>query len=35
MKLIRFSRGDATPEFGVVVGDRALAFSSLQAPSWR
>ncbi|MBK8992619.1 MAG: fumarylacetoacetate hydrolase family protein [Gammaproteobacteria bacterium] len=35
MKLIRFSRGDATPEFGVVVGDRALAFSSLQARSWR
>jgi len=30
MKLIRFSRGDATPSFGVVIDDRAVAFTSLQ-----
>jgi hypothetical protein len=30
MKLIRFSTADAAPAFGVVIGDRAVAFSSLQ-----
>jgi 2-keto-4-pentenoate hydratase/2-oxohepta-3-ene-1,7-dioic acid hydratase in catechol pathway len=29
MKLIRFSRGDPTPRFGLVIGDRAVAFESL------
>jgi hypothetical protein len=33
MKLIRFSCGGSTPRFGVVIGDRALAFSTLQARS--
>jgi 2-keto-4-pentenoate hydratase/2-oxohepta-3-ene-1,7-dioic acid hydratase in catechol pathway len=33
MKLIRFSRGDAHPEFGVVIDERALAFSVLQQRS--
>jgi 2-keto-4-pentenoate hydratase/2-oxohepta-3-ene-1,7-dioic acid hydratase in catechol pathway len=35
MKLIRFSRGDAKPRFGVVIGDRAVAFSTLQQRSGR
>jgi 2-keto-4-pentenoate hydratase/2-oxohepta-3-ene-1,7-dioic acid hydratase in catechol pathway len=30
MKLVRFSTGGASPKFGVVIGDRAVAFSSLQ-----
>jgi 2-keto-4-pentenoate hydratase/2-oxohepta-3-ene-1,7-dioic acid hydratase in catechol pathway len=30
MKLIRFSVGDAKPSFGVVIGDRAVAFAVLQ-----
>jgi len=30
MKLIRFSRGDSKPRFGVVIGERAIAFMSLQ-----
>ncbi|MGE5089777.1 MAG: fumarylacetoacetate hydrolase family protein [Candidatus Levyibacteriota bacterium] len=30
MKLIRFSRGDTKPRFGVVIGDCAIAFASLQ-----
>lgn len=30
MKLIRFSKGDSKPRFGVVIGDRAIAFTSLQ-----
>lgn len=30
MKLIRFSRGDSNSRFGVVIGDRAIAFASLQ-----
>jgi 2-keto-4-pentenoate hydratase/2-oxohepta-3-ene-1,7-dioic acid hydratase in catechol pathway len=29
MKLIRFSLDDAAPRFGVVIGDRAVAFASL------
>ena len=33
MKLIRFSRGGSKPLFGVVVGDRAIAFASLQQRS--
>lgn len=33
MRLIRFSRNDATPRFGVVIGDRAVAFADLQARS--
>jgi 2-keto-4-pentenoate hydratase/2-oxohepta-3-ene-1,7-dioic acid hydratase in catechol pathway len=33
MKLIRFSRGDPKPSFGVVIGDRAIAFTSLQRRS--
>lgn len=33
MKLIRFSRGDSKPCFGVVIGDRAIAFTSLQQGS--
>lgn len=33
MKLIRFSRGDSKPRFGVVIGDRAIAFTSLQQRS--
>jgi len=33
MKLIRFSLGDAKPGFGVVIGDRAIAFTSLQQRS--
>jgi 2-keto-4-pentenoate hydratase/2-oxohepta-3-ene-1,7-dioic acid hydratase in catechol pathway len=31
MKLIRFASGDAKPSFGVVIGDRAVAFASLAA----
>lgn len=30
MKLIRFSRGNQKPRFGVVIGDRAVALASLQ-----
>jgi len=30
MKLIRFSQGDAKPRFGVLIGDHAIAFSTLQ-----
>jgi len=30
MKLIRFSQGDAKPRFGALIGDRAVAFSTLQ-----
>ena len=30
MKLIRFSQGDAKPRFGVVVGEHAVAFTTLQ-----
>jgi 2-keto-4-pentenoate hydratase/2-oxohepta-3-ene-1,7-dioic acid hydratase in catechol pathway len=33
MKLIRFSTDGASPAFGVVIGDRAVAFSSLQRAS--
>jgi len=33
MKLIRFSIGDARPGFGVVIGDRAVEFTSLQQRS--
>jgi len=33
MKLIRFSVDDAQPLFGIVIGDRAVAFASLQATS--
>jgi len=33
MKLIRFSRGDSRPRFGVVIGDRAVAFTTLQQRS--
>lgn len=33
MKLIRFSRSDEAPRFGVVVGDHAVAFSTLQQRS--
>jgi hypothetical protein len=33
MKLIRFSQGDSKPRFGVVIGDRAIAFASLQQRS--
>jgi len=33
MKLIRFALGDAKPGFGVVIGDRAIAFTSLQQRS--
>ena len=33
MKLIRFSRGGAKPRFGIVIGDRAVAFTSLQPRS--
>lgn len=33
MKLIRFSCGDWTPRFGVVIGDRAVAFATLQQRS--
>jgi hypothetical protein len=29
MKLIRFSLGDAKPSFGVVIGEHAIAFTSL------
>jgi 2-keto-4-pentenoate hydratase/2-oxohepta-3-ene-1,7-dioic acid hydratase in catechol pathway len=35
MKLIRFSRGGAKPRFGVVIGDRAVAFTTLQHGSGR
>jgi 2-keto-4-pentenoate hydratase/2-oxohepta-3-ene-1,7-dioic acid hydratase in catechol pathway len=30
MKLIRFSQGDAKPRFGVVIGEHAVAFATLQ-----
>jgi 2-keto-4-pentenoate hydratase/2-oxohepta-3-ene-1,7-dioic acid hydratase in catechol pathway len=33
MKLIRFAPGDMQPRFGVVIGDRAVAFTSLQQRS--
>jgi 2-keto-4-pentenoate hydratase/2-oxohepta-3-ene-1,7-dioic acid hydratase in catechol pathway len=33
MKLIRLSRGTTMPRFGVVIGDRAIAFASLQQRS--
>ena len=33
MKLIRFSQGDSTPRFGVVIGDHAVAFAALQQRS--
>jgi 2-keto-4-pentenoate hydratase/2-oxohepta-3-ene-1,7-dioic acid hydratase in catechol pathway len=33
MKLMRFSRVDEKPRFGVVIGDRAVAFASLQPRS--
>jgi len=33
MKLIRFAAGDTPPRFGVVIGDRAVAFTSLQQRS--
>jgi 2-keto-4-pentenoate hydratase/2-oxohepta-3-ene-1,7-dioic acid hydratase in catechol pathway len=33
MKLVRFSLGDATPSFGVVIGDHAVAFATLQQRS--
>ena len=33
MKLVRFSQGDSKPRFGVVIGDRAIAFATLQQRS--
>jgi 2-keto-4-pentenoate hydratase/2-oxohepta-3-ene-1,7-dioic acid hydratase in catechol pathway len=33
MKLIRFSRKDSKPRFGVVIGDHAVAFATLQQRS--
>jgi len=33
MKLIRFSRGESMPRFGVVIGDHAVAFAALQQRS--
>ena len=33
MKLIRFSQGDAKPRFGVVIGEHAIAFTTLQQRS--
>ena len=33
MKLVRFSRGESNPRFGIVIGDRTIAFASLQARS--
>jgi 2-keto-4-pentenoate hydratase/2-oxohepta-3-ene-1,7-dioic acid hydratase in catechol pathway len=33
MKLIRFSQGDSKPRFGVVIGDRAIAFATLRQRS--
>lgn len=33
MKLIRFSQGDSKPRFGIVIGDRAVAFTTLQQRS--
>jgi len=33
MKLIRSSQGDSKPRFGVVIGDRAVAFTTLQQRS--
>jgi len=33
MKLIRFAFGDAKPSFGIVIGDHAIAFASLQQRS--
>jgi len=33
MKLIRFSQGDSAPRFGVVIGERAIALTSLQQRS--
>jgi hypothetical protein len=33
MKLIRFARGDANPRFGLVIGERAVAFTGLQQRS--
>jgi 2-keto-4-pentenoate hydratase/2-oxohepta-3-ene-1,7-dioic acid hydratase in catechol pathway len=33
MRLIRFSRGDSKPRFGVVIGEHAVAFATLQQRS--
>jgi hypothetical protein len=33
MKLVRFSRGDSKPRFGVVIGDHAIALATLQQRS--
>jgi 2-keto-4-pentenoate hydratase/2-oxohepta-3-ene-1,7-dioic acid hydratase in catechol pathway len=33
MKLIRFSQGHSKPRFGVVIGDRAIAFDTMQQRS--
>ena len=33
MKLIRFFQGDSKPRFGVVIGDHAIAFATLQQRS--
>ncbi len=33
MKLIRFALGDAKPSFGIVIGEHAIAFTSLQQRS--
>jgi len=33
MKLIRFSQGDGKPRFGVLIGEHAVAFSTLQPRS--
>jgi 2-keto-4-pentenoate hydratase/2-oxohepta-3-ene-1,7-dioic acid hydratase in catechol pathway len=33
MKLVRFSRGDSKPRFGVVIEDHAIAFATLQQRS--
>ncbi|WCD77992.1 fumarylacetoacetate hydrolase family protein [Pseudomonas sp. TUM22785] len=35
MKLIRFARGETAPEFGLVIGEHAISFASLQASSGR
>jgi 2-keto-4-pentenoate hydratase/2-oxohepta-3-ene-1,7-dioic acid hydratase in catechol pathway len=35
MKLIRFVVGDSSPQFGVAVGEHAVAFTALQAGSGR
>lgn len=33
MKIIRFAQGDARPHFGLVIGEHAVSFASLQAAS--